>query len=357
MSKKVYSGISVGSRTDTGEIREHNEDSLLVKDPLFVIADGMGGHAAGEVASELAVKAFEKAEIDSLDINTLKRAVAEANIAILRGAQAGLGRMGMGTTLTAAVIEKDSVLVAQVGDSRAYIMQNGELRQVTRDHSLVEELLSSGQITEEEAVNHPNRSVITRALGIDNNIQADTYELRLHDGDRMLLCSDGLNTMLDDEEIESVLLKNPDPQAAADALVEAAKVAGGFDNITVIVININSVDAQSEAKRKRRFIRNIVAFVLVFVLLISAAIGGIYLYAQNSAFLIAENDRVVVYRGLPGDFMGLKFRWIEKTTDISVTQLSETVAGNLKNGIEVGTLDNANKIITDYENQIKKTTR
>jgi protein phosphatase len=357
MSNKTYRGVLVGSRTDVGQIREHNEDSLLVKDPLYVIADGMGGHAAGEIASELAVRTFEEAEIDHVDINILKRAVAEANSAILKGARDGLGRRGMGTTLTAAVIEKDTALIAQIGDSRAYIMQNSVLRQATRDHSLIEELLASGQITEEEALIHPNRSVITRALGLDSSVQADTYELRLHEGDRLLLCSDGLNGMLDDESIESILLDNPDPQTAADALVEAANDAGGFDNVTVIVINIESIDAQSELKRKRRFIRNIISFVLTFVLLIGLAVGGVYFHARNSLFLTEENSHVVVYRGLPGGFMGLELKWLEKTTNIPVSALSDTAAGNLKDGIPAGSLAEVDELLAAYEKQQQKTIR
>lgn len=356
MSKRNISGVYFGSRTDVGQLREHNEDSLLVKDPLFVIADGMGGHAAGEVASELAVRTLEDANIDCLDSNYLKRAIAQANTVILRGARDGLGKAGMGTTLTAAVIEKDTALIAQVGDSRAYLMQDMVLRQATRDHSLIEELLASGQISEEEARNHPNRSVITRALGLDSNVQADIYELRIHEGDRILLCSDGLNSMLEDDQIEQVLLDNSDPQDAADALVTAANIAGGHDNITVIVINVESVDTLSQVKQKHRFIRNIVAFLLALTLILGAAIGGVYYYADNSAFLIENNEGYVdLYRGLPGSFMGIKLNQLEKTTTIQVSTLSSTVAGELKSGVKTASLKEAEALILEYEKQQKKT--
>jgi protein phosphatase len=357
MSNKAYRGVLVGSRTDVGQLREHNEDSLLVKPPLYVIADGMGGHAAGEVASELAIKTFEEAYIDGVDANTLKRTVAEANTAILKGARDGLGRIGMGTTLTALVIEEDYALIAQIGDSRAYHMQNNVLRQATRDHSLVEELLADGQITEQEALIHPNRSVITRALGLESHVQADIYELRLHEGDRFLLCSDGLNGMLDHESIETILLDNPDPQIAADTLVEAANIAGGFDNITVIVINVEKTDSRSEIKQKRRLIRNIVSFALAFVLLITAATVGIYSFAQNSAFLIEESGYVVLYRGLPGSFLGIELKWYEKTTTIPVSSLNNTTAGELKKGIQVESMSKAEDLLVEYEKQQAKKSR
>ncbi|HBT95411.1 MAG TPA: Stp1/IreP family PP2C-type Ser/Thr phosphatase [Coriobacteriia bacterium] len=351
MSDKAYKGVLVGSRTDIGRLRDHNEDSLLAKAPVYVVADGMGGHAAGEVASELAVKAFEEANIEGADENALKRAVAEANAAIYKGALEGAGRAGMGTTLTALVIEEDRGLIAQVGDSRAYVMQDGTLRQATRDHSLMEELVAAGHITEEEALVHPNRSVITRALGLDRFVMPDTYEIRLHVGDRILLCSDGLSTMLDDESIESILQDNPDPQAAADALVEAANIAGGFDNITVIVLNINQIDSRSADKQKRHLIRNTVSFALAFVLLITLAVGGVYVYARNSAFLIEENGYVALYSGIPGEVLGVELKWLEKTTNIYVSALSDTAAHELKTGIQTGSLDKAEQMIREYERQ------
>ena len=354
MSEQTDRNLPVGSRTDVGSIRDHNEDSLLVKAPLFVIADGMGGHAAGEIASELAIQTLDKAQIDKLDADALRHAVIEANGLIMEGAQKGLGRRGMGTTLTAAVIENDQLLIAQVGDSRAYLLQDGQLHQITRDHSLVEELVSTGQITEEEARLHPNRSVITRALGSDTAVQPDMFEMRLHEGDRLLLCSDGLNSMIDDVEIKEVLSQNSDPQDAADALIQAANEAGGYDNITVIVVNIDRVNPYSSVRQKSRFRRGIVAFLIVFVILIGAAIGGVYNYARNAAFLIDEGGYVVLYRGLPGDVMGVELKWFERKTTIPVSSLNPTTAGELKKGIPIESVDEAERMITQYEDQMRK---
>jgi len=348
--------LTAGSRTDLGCLRDHNEDSLLVKAPLYVIADGMGGHAAGEIASEIAIRTLEQAQLTHLDPDALRRAVVEANGLIVQGAKKGLGRKGMGTTLTAAIIEGNQLLVAQVGDSRAYLHQNGRLRPITRDHSLVGELISLGQLTEEEARVHPNRSVITRALGSDMSVQPDMYEIRLHERDRLLLCSDGLNSMLEDTVIEEILNLYPDPQEAADMLVGAARDAGGFDNITVIVVNIDNLEFLARSKQKRRFKRGVVGFALAFILLIGVTIGGVYGYAHNAAFLIEENGYVVLYRGLPGDFIGIELKWMERITSIPVDKLNPTTAGELKKGIQTGSLEEAERLLALYESQLNMRT-
>jgi len=348
--------LSVGSRTDLGNMRDHNEDSLLVKAPLYVIADGMGGHAAGEIASEIAIQTLDAARLDRLDPDALRRAVVEANGLIIDGAKKGLGRKGMGTTLTAAIIEGNQLLVAQVGDSRAYLHRNGCLHSITRDHSLVGELVSLGQLTEEEARVHPNRSVITRALGSDPSVQPDMYEMRLHEQDRLLLCSDGLNSMIDDALIEQVLNHYADPQDAADMLVRAAKDAGGYDNITVIVVNVDNLDILAAHKHKRSFKRGIIGFSLAFVLLVGLAFGGLYAYARNSAFLIDEGGYVALYRGLPGDFLGIELKWMERTTTIPVNRLNPTTAGELQKGISTSSLEEAERLISQFENQLKTKT-
>lgn len=156
-----------GSRTEVGHVREHNEDSLLVLPPLFAVADGMGGHEAGEVASELTIKTLAELAPASLDADALERAVVAANLNVIKAPHEGIGRVGMGTTLTCAMIEKERLIIAQVGDSRAYLLHQGTLQQLTRDHSLMADMIEAGQLTEAEARVHPNRSVITRAIGSD----------------------------------------------------------------------------------------------------------------------------------------------------------------------------------------------
>lgn len=194
--------IRYGCRTDIGRFRDHNEDSLLAESPLFVVADGMGGHAAGEVASEIAIESMRENAPRYADCDELAHAVELANKEVIKGALDGKGREGMGTTMTAAVIEDDKLCIAQVGDSRAYLLHNDKLQQITRDHSLMADLIEQGQITPAEARVHPNRSLITRALGNDPQMFADTYDIEIEEGDRILLCSDGLSGMLTDDIIQ-----------------------------------------------------------------------------------------------------------------------------------------------------------
>ena len=181
---------SYGSRTDVGLVREHNEDSLAVNPPLYAVADGMGGHAAGEVASEIAIQTLVANAPETPDGDDLARAVVAANHAIIRAVHEGIGRKGMGTTMTAAMLSGKRLVIAQVGDSRAYLLHEGALQRITRDHSLMADLIDSGQITPEEAKTHPQRSVITRALGSDPSTLPDIYEMNVSAGDRLLLCSD-----------------------------------------------------------------------------------------------------------------------------------------------------------------------
>ena len=224
-----------GSLTDVGNVREHNEDSMLVAPPLFVVADGMGGHEAGEVASAIAVETMRELAPHTPDADALAEAVRQANASVLKGAEDGRGRPGMGTTMTAALVFDDEVIVAQVGDSRAYLLHNGSLKQVTRDHSLVADLIEQGRITEEEARYHPQRSVITRALGSDTNMDPDIYTFRVEKGDVLMLCSDGLCGVLEDSTLEEVLSTCADQEECAQRLVSMALRAGSTDNVTAVI--------------------------------------------------------------------------------------------------------------------------
>ena len=218
---------SFGSRTDIGCLRDHNEDSLVVTPPLFAVADGMGGHAAGEVASEIAVRVLSELAPEHPDGEALGRAIEEANRAVIQAAREGRGRQGMGTTMTAAMLEGERLVIAQVGDSRAYLLHQGKLQQLTRDHSLMADMIEAGQLTPEEARTHPQRSVITRALGSDAHLHPDIYEINVETGDRLLICSDGLSGMIFDDQIENTLRRVQDPQRCASQLVNEAIAAGG----------------------------------------------------------------------------------------------------------------------------------
>lgn len=370
-----------GSRSNTGCVRNHNEDSLIVQPPLYAVADGMGGHAAGEVASQLAVDALAQSAplINSAD--TLIDTVRAINRSIIEATENGLGHPGMGTTLTAAILDGARLLIAQVGDSRAYLLHNDNLQQLTRDHSYVGELLAGGHITAAEAAVHPKRSVITRALGSDLKTEADIYELQATVGDRLLLCSDGLYGMVSNKDIAGILKSNDDPQDACEALIEAARNGGGLDNISAIVVDVttgesefldfgSSLDKASgsglsskrSTRRKntsgfRKWHLGIVTFLVLLVVLVGSAIGSLYWYASNSAFLRTEEGIVAVYRGLPGEILpGIRLEWQEYKTSVESSDLLSSTAERLEAGVRVDSLNEAATLVASYEQQIAEQT-
>jgi protein phosphatase len=226
-------------KTDTGRQRNANEDSYFARSPVFAVADGMGGAQAGEVASRIAAGAFEKEEAtDAAPEARLETIAHEANREINELAQKDSSRAGMGTTLTAALVENDEVALSHVGDSRAYVLRGGELKRLTKDHSLVEELRRQGRLTDEEAEEHPQRSIITRALGPEPNVNVDTMTVPAKAGDVFLLCSDGLTTMVSDEEIKQILSDARSLRSAVNKLIDAANSGGGRDNITAVAFRL-----------------------------------------------------------------------------------------------------------------------
>ena len=227
--------------TDTGRRRRQNEDAFVCDPPLFAIADGMGGAQAGELASRLAAAAIEEAAAAVSDEQDVVGVVRAANALIFERSLHDPTVAGMGTTATVALVdERTEVLtLAHVGDSRAYRYRNRELEQLTTDHSLVAELVRSGRLTEDESAVHPHRSVITRALGTEADVEVDTHTVDVAPGDLVLLCSDGLSAMVRDEEIARVIEASAlDPHAAAEALVRAANEHGGDDNVTVVLFEL-----------------------------------------------------------------------------------------------------------------------
>jgi protein phosphatase len=323
--------------TDTGRQRRANEDSLLARSPLFVVADGMGGAQAGEVASRLAVESFQpglgNAAEPELELADLARA---ANSRIHELSHSTAEHAGMGTTLTAVYVGEEDVAIAHVGDSRAYCLREGELLRLTDDHSLVDELMRQGRLTPEEAVEHPQRSVITRALGPEGTVEVDTRSFRARSGDVYLLCSDGLTTMLPEGEILETLLANPTLRYAGEALIAAANEAGGRDNITVVLVRLEEVsadapppdehativgapavappvapraprrpaatrpgsDPSSRARRRRRMRRAGGALVALVVVGLIATGGYV---AMQSVYFIGTNSRglVTMFKGVP----------------------------------------------------------
>ena len=234
--------LVVGAATDVGRVRDHNEDSYLVDGDLrlVAVADGMGGHLGGEVASATALETFHSRYTQGHD---LRDAIVAANDAVFERSTGDDTVRGMGTTLTAAVLADDgeTLVFGHVGDSRAYLLRDGELRRITTDHSLVEELMQAGELTEEEAERDPRRSMITRAVGLEPDVDVDLYPLAVQVGDRLIFCSDGLTDMLREEQVAATAAAEPDPDRAAQELVDGANAAGGVDNITVIVVDVVDV--------------------------------------------------------------------------------------------------------------------
>ena len=343
---------SFGSRTDIGCLRDHNEDSLVVTPPLFAVADGMGGHAAGEVASEIAVRVLSELAPEHPDVEALGRAIEEANRAVIQAAREGRGRQGMGTTMTAAMLEGERLVIAQVGDSRAYLLHQGKLQQLTRDHSLMADMIEAGQLTPEEARSHPNRSVITRALGSDPHTQPDLYEINVETGDRLLICSDGLSGMIFDDQIENTLRRVQDPQRCASQLVNEAIAAGGHDNVTVIVADVTGYAEVRRKKLARKTKLSIALVLVLFAAIIAGAAWGTQTYLNTAAYLANDNGKVAVYRGVPGSVLGLSFSHLERTTDVTVADLQPGVANRLNEGIRVDDMEAADALVKEYEDEI-----
>jgi PPM family protein phosphatase len=228
--------------SDVGRQRQGNEDNFFVRAPLYVVADGMGGAQAGEVASQMAVEAFEPGLPNGAPEEGLSAIIRTANARIHEMSRSDSQRSGMGTTCTAAYVDHEEVVLAHVGDSRAYLWRNGEISRLTRDHSLVGELVDRGKLTEEQAEMHPQRSVITRALGPEPDVTIDTERIAARDGDVFLLCSDGLTSMIRENRIVELLEGTSSLEDAGRALIAAANEAGGRDNITVVLFRVETVD-------------------------------------------------------------------------------------------------------------------
>jgi PPM family protein phosphatase len=232
-------------RTDTGRQRNANEDSLFTRSPVFVVADGMGGAQAGEVASKAAAESFDREMPPAPPEQVLRETIEAANRTIHEHARRDPTLAGMGTTITATIVDAESeeVAIGHVGDSRAYRLRAGKLERLTRDHSLVEEMRRKGQLTDAQAEDHPQRSIITRALGPEPEVEVDLQTVPAQPGDVFLICSDGLTTMLDDEQIARVLARASSMESAVRALVDEANRAGGRDNITVVAFRLGDPGA------------------------------------------------------------------------------------------------------------------
>ena len=342
--------ISWGARSDVGLVRPHNEDSYLLQAPLFVVSDGMGGHAAGEVASSIAVETIGEQSPTSADDTLLGVAVEAANHAIIEAGENGKGSPGMGCTASAVYIEGSQMAVAHVGDSRVYLLRGGSLVRVTHDHSYVEELVDAGQITADEARTHPSRSVVTRALGSDPDMYADHFTLEVQNGDRIILCSDGLSGMLPDNRIEALAVSSALPQAAADNLVSESLVAGGSDNVTVVVVDILN-DGIAQAHRKKILRKALIIFAIL-VALVAAAVVGFLVFINNEFYLADNNGYVAIYQGVPDEIFGVPLSHLLESTSVEVSDLPKDTQNKLEAGISCASEEQARETVESYRDQI-----
>jgi PPM family protein phosphatase len=369
--------------TDAGKVRANNEDALLVgegrDETLFAVADGIGGFEAGEVASRIAIDVLRNLEPG----DSFEAAIREANRRILAVGRGDERLSGMGTTVVAVRFggtrEEPVVEIAHVGDSRAYLLRGGELQPVTEDHSLVAELVRSGDLTRAQAAEHPQKNLITRALGADEEVEVDTAVLPVVAGDRLLLCSDGLTDMVAEARIAEILADSPDdPEGPARALVSAALDAGGSDNVTVIVVDVKEEPPRAEhsgdthempavarsgdrsqttdrpppqrprsaeprgrdrapgrpkaARRKRkgaglrRFVRGLAAVLIVVIALTPA-----YLWGSSRYFLGLEDGEVVAYRGLPYAPLGVELNTEWRRTGVEVSDVKTPYRDPIEN--------------------------
>jgi len=391
-------------KTDTGRRRRNNEDVYVCSPPLFAIADGMGGAQAGEVASGLTAEVLrEHASYQGSAEERVRSLIQEANRRVYERASEDAEFSGMGTTLTLALVDGPGVVFGHVGDSRAYLLRDGELQQVTDDHSLVAELTRAGKLSEEEAETHPQRSVITRALGTDPDVDGDVFTVEPQSGDVFLLCSDGLSDMVDDRRIEEILRKNRrDLDKAAQALVRAANRSGGEDNITMLIFEI------ADAEERERTVENVVPvepaedeadedtlsevdaipvvtareerrddwdrdgdapsrtvrrreperhtrrrlYWLVAGLLILVLVGLSLFGLSQSHFVGAEGDgHVAVYQGVPYDIAGVKLYRSVYLSPLLAAQLTQSERRRLFDH-DLRGYGSARDAVTRYENEI-----
>ena len=407
--------LSGAAATDVGRVRQINEDRYLVGEGLYAVADGVGGHQAGEVAAQASVEALAR-NFTERTTEGLVEAIREASRAVWRLAQENSERRGMGTTLTVlALVEQDGeelLAIGNVGDSRAYLFQRGDLVQVTEDHSLVEELVREGQLTPEEAQVHPQRSIITRALGMEAEIEVDAWTLTPYAGDRIVLCSDGLTNEVTTDKIAAVLRQLSDPQEAARELVRQARAHGGNDNITVVIVDVvddgGKAEKASEAlaadsaaaaaapgsdatvtvtrrpepdptptpppgamatatatrtrppaiampppgrpDRPRRLTWRVVLFLTCVVGVLGVVAASVAWYARSAYFVGVEGDQVAIFRGRPGGFL-----WFEPTLvdrkELSVEDVLPAQLDELRAGKEEPSKADADRYVNNLRQE------
>lgn len=370
---------NVGASTDVGVTREQNEDAYLVAAPLYAVADGMGGHQGGEVASRLALETVEH-RLEDGDAD-LVETVRNANRAVLDQAATDEGLEGMGTTLTLLRLEDDRIRIAHVGDSRAYRLRDGDLELLTEDHTLVNRMVQEGKLTPAEARIHPHRSILTRALGVEGRLEVDLRDHDARPGDRILLCSDGLTSVLADDRIAEVLVREADPQRACDELVAAANAGGGPDNITVVILDLVEGDGDpaqaatvastaadeepaegeqeepalaDEAAPRRGRRRRLILWVLAVLVVLGLAFAGMRAYVSTQWFVGVHEGNVAVFQGIPTEVLGYELYSLVEETDLPADQVAQLdFWKELPGGITASSEERAHELVEQMERDLE----
>jgi serine/threonine protein phosphatase PrpC len=407
--------VRAGAATDVGRVRSVNQDSFLVlaDKGLFVVADGMGGHQGGEVASRMAVDVLQSTYVES-SADALAEAISDANERIHDVGDADPDLRGMGTTIVAAAVVPDAdggdgaegaqLLVANVGDSRAYLFRDGDLTQLTEDHSMVADLLREGRISEEEAEVHPQRNIVTRVLGVYDQVDIDLWPVDAVRGDRLLLCSDGLFNEVAADQIAAVLRRLADPQEAASELVRRANEGGGRDNVTVLVLDVvddggvaesasaaladeptglaaatgpdlagrgagtddprpsarhgrakRRRDRRAEEPRARRITWRAVLFAIAVVAVIAGAFATIEWYGTSTYFVGFHGREVAIFHGRPGGVLWID-PTLERDTGVTRADVPARYLEALKDGSEQASLTDAKRYVSNIKRDIAATT-
>ncbi len=353
--------------TDTGLVRQSNQDAVYVDDSLAIVADGMGGHAAGEVASEMTIELLRGGFAENRTVEGLYNAINAANITVLNDARENPNHFGMGTTVIALGLTVDadgvtSPTLCHVGDSRAYQLRDGALRQLTEDHSVAEEWVRMGRLTPEEAAVHPRRHQLTRGIGVEDSIAVDVMSVHALAGDRLLLCSDGLSNELDNDTLARLSSAPYSLDEAVVQLVEAAKVAGGRDNITAVLVEFDEVSVAatpikrtissttppvaraatpaSKRRKSRRLTWRTPAALVVFIGVFVAAYFIVHWYAYSTFYVGDDAGRIAVYQGQPSGVLWFKPIKVFDT-NYEVSSLNKVDQVTVKQTIEEATLGDA----------------
>jgi PPM family protein phosphatase len=375
----VYS-IASASLSETGKVREINEDAVLEAGNIFAVADGMGGHQAGEVASDLALGVIGQYIEDNLGLiggeKLVEKAIASANATVHQKAESSAKYRSMGTTVTVLYREGDTAYIGHVGDSRAYLFRGGRLRRLTKDHSLVATLIEEGEITEEESRNHPQRNIILRALGLEQQLEVELVSVKIEPGDEFLLATDGLTGLVSDEEIAAVLGRGEEPVSLAGQLVDMAMQAGGTDNISVVLAHFKESDTvvpSSAAVKdgrepvngegsvpfpdaggrtrwnRRRMVKW--ASVTVALLVILGTAFGVAAYFYNRTYYVASREgNVTMFKGFPFWDLGV----VAKQTDIEVRFLPEVLRRRVEGKLDPQSRSEAEKTLKWLQREAAK---